>query len=137
MLIKKNEPNRPLVTGFLLAKPAIASPLVRIFIKDTDVITLGAQFLSILSLWSFTNAIYNNASALFQGSGHTLITMLVDASRLWIFRFLTLYICEDLLHMGVQSIWYSVVISNALAALVFWILYKCQLWKKNVIRTSS
>lgn len=126
-----------LVTGILLSRSSISSPLVKIFTKDADVVTLGAQFLSILSLWSFTNAIYNNASALFQGSGHTLITMAVDASRLWIFRFFTLYVCEELLHMGVQSIWYSVVVSNALAALVFWILYKCQLWKKNVIKPNS
>lgn len=122
-----------LVTGILLSRPIISSPFVKIFTRDSEVIALGTEFLCILSLWSFTNAIYNNASGLFQGSGHTMITMLVDASRLWIFRFVTLYVCQEIFHMGVQSIWYSVVISNALAALVFWILYQLKLWKKNVI----
>lgn len=126
-----------LVTGILLSRPLLSKPLVRIFTTDAEVLRLGTEFLCILSLWSFTNGIYNNASGLFQGSGHTMITMLIDASRLWIFRFVTLYICEDVLHMGVQSIWYSVVISNALAALAFWILYKCQLWKKNVIKVTE
>ena len=122
-----------ILTGILLSRPIIASPFVKIFTQDPKVIALGTEFLCILSLWSFTNAIYNNASGLFQGSGHTMITMCIDASRLWIFRFMTLYVCQEIFHMGVQSIWYSVVISNALAALAFWILYKLNLWKKNVI----
>lgn len=126
-----------LVTGLILSRAPVSSPLVKIFTQDKDVIALGTEFLCIMSLWSFTNGIYNNASGLFQGSGHTMITMLVDASRLWLFRFASLYFCEEVLHMGVQSIWYSVVISNALAALTFWVLYKLQLWKKDVIKVSS
>ena len=68
---------------------------------------------------------------LFQGTGHTMVTMAVDASRLWIFRFATLYVCESVLHLGVQSIWYSVVISNALSALVLYILYHTKIWRTN------
>lgn len=126
-----------LVTGLVLSRTSVSSPLVRIFTQDKEVIALGTEFLCVLSLWSFTNGVYNNASSLFQGSGHTMITMIVDASRLWIFRFASLYFCESILHMGVQSIWYSVVISNGLAALAFWILYKLQLWKKDVIKVSN
>ncbi len=48
-----------------------------------------------------------------QGTGHTEVTMAIDVTRLWVFRFLTLWFCESVLHMGVRSVWYSVVISNA------------------------
>ena len=77
---------------------------------------------------------YNSTMGLFQGSGHTMITMAVDATRLWVFRFATLFICENLLHMGLQSIWYSVVISNALSAFILYGLYLTKVWRKEVVK---
>ena len=89
------------------------------------------QYLVIMAIYCWTNGIYNTTMGLFQGTGHTMVTMAVDASRLWIFRFATLYVCESVLHLGVQSIWYSVVISNALSALVLYILYHTKIWRTN------
>jgi Na+-driven multidrug efflux pump len=82
----------------------------------------------------FTNGVYNTTSGLFQGTGHTEVTMAVDASRLWIFRFLTLWFCGAVLHMGVRSVWYSVVISNGISALILYVLYRTGLWKKSKIK---
>lgn len=63
--------------------------------------------------------------------------MAVDATRLWVFRFLTLWFCETVLHMGVRSVWYSVVISNGISSVVLFILYKSKLWKKPRIKVGS
>jgi len=60
--------------------------------------------------------------------------MLVDASRIWVFRFLVLYICESILHLGVASIWYAVVVSNATSSLILFILYKTNIWKKQTVK---
>lgn len=68
--------------------------IVGLFSTDEEVIAMAADFLSIMALWCFTNGIYNSTSGLFQGSGHTEVTMAVDATRLWVFRFATLYVCE-------------------------------------------
>ena len=121
------------IGGIVLSRPAVAAPIVKIFSSDEEVIRLGMQYLVILALYCWTNGIYNTTMGLFQGTGHTMITMAVDASRLWIFRFVTLYVCESILHLGVQSIWYSVVISNALSSLVLYILYCMNVWRKNNI----
>jgi len=85
-------------------------------------------------LCCWTNGIYNATIGLFQGSGHTMVTMLVDASRMWIFRFLVLYICESILHLGLASIWYAVVVSNATSSLILLILYKTNIWKKQTVK---
>lgn len=122
------------VGGLILSRPVIATPIVKIFSSDFEVIQLGTEFLSILAICCWTNGVYNSTTGLFQGTGHTMVTMMVDATRLWVFRFLTLYICEHVLHMGVQSIWYSVVVSNAISALILWILYRAKIWKKEVIK---
>ena len=78
------------VGGMILSRDAISTAIVSIFSDDAEVIAMAADFLSIMAFWCFTNGVYNAASGLFQGTGHTEVTMAVDASRLWIFRFLTL-----------------------------------------------
>ncbi len=120
--------------GQFLSTEAISTSIVSIFSADTTVISMASDFLRIMALWCFTNGTYNMTIGLFQGSGHTMVTMAVDASRLWIFRFATLFFCETVLQMGVRSIWYSVVVSNALSSLVLMILYFTGLWKKDVVK---
>jgi putative MATE family efflux protein len=122
------------IGGLILSRDPIATNLVSIFTDSQEVTVLAAQFLAILALYCWTNGVYNSTLGLFQGSGHTMITMLVDATRLWVFRFVTLFICQQVLHMGIQSIWYSVVISNALSSLVLYILYRTQRWRVKVIK---
>lgn len=99
---------------------------------DAKVIPLAADYLSIIAFWCFTNAFYNVSQGLFQGCGHTLITMLVDASRIWLFRLLSLWICANVFHMGVASVWYSVVISNGTSAIILYLLYWTGIWKKDM-----
>ena len=95
---------------------------------------MAADFLAIMAFWAWSNGFYNSLRGLFQGTGHTEITMVSDASRLWIFRFATLLICEKILHLGVRSVWLSVVVSNGIAALVLYILYRKGIWRKNRVQ---
>ena len=119
------------VGGLILSRPAVSGAIVTIFSSDAEVIAMAADFLSILALWCFTNGVYNSTMGLFQGSGHTEVTMASDMARLWIFRFVTLYVCENWLHLGVRSIWYCVVVSNAMSAMVLWIMYRTGIWRKR------
>lgn len=120
--------------GMILSRRFIAEPMVRFFTTDEEVVPLATDFLSLMAFCCWTNAFYNVSQGLFQGCGHTLITMLVDASRIWIFRFLTLYICSTVLHMGVESVWYSVVISNATSAVILYCLYWTGIWRKPSVK---
>lgn len=119
------------VGGLILSRPFLSEAIVGLFSTDEEVIAMAADFLSIMALWCFTNGVYNSTSGLFQGSGHTEVTMAVDATRLWVFQFATLYVCENWLHMGVRSIWYSVVVSNALSSVILYVVYRTGLWKKK------
>ncbi len=122
------------VSGLILSRPFIARPIVSIFSSEPEVIYHATNFLSLMAICCWTNGIYNSTVGLFQGSGHTVITMIIDAARLWVFRFLTLFICEEILHMGVESIWWSVVVSNAISAFILYILYRMGIWKKDVVK---
>lgn len=125
------------IGGMILSRDAISTGIVSIFSDDPQVITWAADFLSIMAFWCFTNGVYNASTGLFQGTGHTEVTMAVDASRLWVFRFLTLWFCETILHMGVRSVWYSVVISNGISSVILFILYKSNIWKKSRVKVGT
>ncbi len=121
--------------GLILSRMPVSTAIVRIFSKDAEVVAMAADFLSIMAFWCFANGVYNSSMGLFQGSGHTEVTMIIDAARLWIFRFATLFICEVMLHMGVRSVWYSVVVSNGLSAMVLYIVYRTGYWRRKRIKT--
>jgi putative MATE family efflux protein len=118
------------IGGFILSRPMISTSIVKIFSDDQEVIEKAADFLSILALWCFANGVHDTANGFFKGMGKTTVPMVVDISRLWVFRFGTLYFCDLVLHMGVRSIWYAVVVSNGIAALILLIVYLSGVWKK-------
>ena len=117
--------------GLFLSRPFLSEAIVGLFSTDEEVIAMAAEFLSFMALWSFTIGVYNSTCGVFQGCGHTEVTLAVDATRLWVFRFATLYVCEHWIHMGVRSIWYSVVVSNALSSVILYVVYRTGLWKKK------
>ncbi|MGN0423885.1 MAG: MATE family efflux transporter [Acetatifactor sp.] len=119
--------------GMILSRKPISTAIVSIFSDDREVIAMAADFLSVMAFWVFTNGVYNSTMGLFQGSGHTEVTMAVDVTRLWVFRFATLYVCENILRMGVRSIWYSVVVSNGISAVILFLVYLTGYWRKKRI----
>lgn len=121
-----------LITGFILSRREISTAIVKIFSSDDNVIPMAAEFLSIMAFWCWTNAIYNNTNGLFNGAGNTIVTMAVDASRLWIFRFATLYIFSHFFNMAEESVWYCVVASNAISAAIMYLFYKLGWWKWKI-----
>lgn len=122
------------VGGMILSRGFISTAIVSIFSNDPEVIAMAADFLSIMAFCCFTNGVYNATTGLFQGTGHTEVTMAIDATRLWIFRFATLWFCEVVLDLGVRSVWFSVVVSNAISSVILYILYRMGIWKKEKIR---
>lgn len=120
------------VGGMILSRMPISTAIVGIFSDDSEVIAMAADFLSIMAFWCFANGVYNCTIGLFQGSGHTAVNMVVDIARLWVFRFATLFVCEHFFGMGVRSVWYSVVVSNGIAAAVLYLVSKTGYWKKSI-----
>ncbi|MGN0141947.1 MAG: MATE family efflux transporter [Roseburia sp.] len=123
--------------GLILSRAPVSTAIVSIFSDDAEVVAMAADFLSIMAFWCWTNGIYNATNGLFQGTGHTEVPMIIDATRLWVFRFLTLFICESLLHMGVRSVWYCVVVSNGISSGILYILYRTRLWEKPALKKSK
>ena len=96
------------VTGFILSREPVAKAAIGIFSSDSDVIAYGARFLAIMSVMSWSNGIYDASKGYLNGLGKTVSTVTINAARLWVFRFAVLFVCESILQIGVDSIWYAV-----------------------------
>lgn len=118
-----------LIGGIFIA--LVSENIAHIFSDDSEVIKLGTDFILALALGTWITGIYNSALGAFQGAGYTKITMIVDSARLWIFRFGSLFIMESFLNMGVKSIWYSVVVSNAISSIIMLLLSCFKDWTKS------
>ena len=125
------------IGGQILSAKPVASTIVSIFSDEPEVIYHATNFLRLMAICCFSNGIDNATTALFQGSGHTMITMVVTATRLWVWRFLVLFICEEYLHLGVASVWWAVVMSNFISAFTMYTCYRLQLWKKEAVKLNS
>ena len=123
--------------GMILSRPSISTAIVSIFADDPAVIALAADFLATMAFWCWTNGVHDASMGLFQGTGHTEVTMAINISRIWVLRFATLWFCESVLHLGVRSIWYSVVLSNGLASLILVLLYTTGIWRKSRIKVNK
>ncbi len=119
------------IGGRILSLPSVSRAIVSIFSSDGEVVSLASEFLSLMAFWCWTNGVHDACCGLFRGTGHTELSVTGDVCRMWPFRFGTLFFCQYALHMGVQSVWLAVVVSNGLSSAMLLIMYATGVWKKS------
>jgi len=130
-----------LSTTFLVAGGTIillsADTLIGLFTKNSDVLSQGTYFLKLITLGLPLMGFYQIFIGTFQGSGHTVISMILMASRLWIFRIPLVIILKNITDLGEKSIWFAMISSNVLICLIAFILYLSGRWQKKVIQDNK
>lgn len=119
-----------LILGNLLAYEPITKVVAGVFVKDPKTLFLTIDYVKILTLYCFTNGTYNSTMALFNGLGKPMFSVIVDIMRIWLFRIIAISLYSVFFGKTVKVIWYSVVFSNGLGALVIYLLYRVFLKKK-------
>ncbi len=126
--------------------------LTRFFINDEAVIGAGMRMFRVTSIASFIFGIVFVFMGFFNGAGKTGSVFLFNVSRLWLFRIPLVYLlsgrlyhlfqnsgflapllrsaAEPLAAYPYDALWWSMVISNTLAALWAYLLYARGGWKK-------
>ena len=132
------------------------SSLIRLFINDPEVIEIGRRMMRITSFAAAVFAVLFVFIGVFNGSGHTRPAMLFNISRLWFFRIPLVYILSGyILKLSLfdsdffrkifyplsiplaaypyDALWWSMLISNILAGLWAFTVYRKGKWKKGMI----
>ena len=123
--------------GFLLL---FDHQIVNFFIKSKDdpqVISEGITYLRYISYSQPLMGLFSVFQGLFQGSGKTKYSMIMEIGRLWIVRIPMILMFKNLTNMGSSGIWFSMSFSNLIVCLYgFWV-YKRGKWKNREIDLSE
>ncbi len=101
------------------------------FVNEPEVLLEGQNFFNIVSFsipFFVTFAIFDNA---FRGSGHTVISMIINIIRLWGIRLPIIYLMG--LSLGTKGIWYAMFISNMAVMIISGIVILRKKWLEKVI----
>lgn len=101
------------------------------FTNDPDVIDIGSQYLTIVSLFYFVFAFMFTFNGVMRGAGDTLIPMIFTLISLWLVRIPFAIIMSN--RLGETGIWWSFPMSWATGLIMSWIYYLTGRWKKKVI----
>lgn len=107
--------------------------VVKFFINDPEVISIGARMFRITSysvLFFSIMIIFNGA---FQGSGHTMPVFVLQIGRLWGLRIPFAYFFVRVMEMGHDGIFWAMFISNSVITLAAYIWYRSGTWKKSAV----
>lgn len=119
------------VIGFYAAPHAI-----RLFIKNaSEKLVHEALIYAYFSIFtSFCMGWFNNLMAVFNGSGNTLIAMILSACRLFAVRIPVIYLLAKYTNLQHLGIWTAMVISNLIICISGQVIYGTYSWDKKGIR---
>ncbi len=132
--------------------------LTKFFINDTSVIEVGKRMFKVTSFAAFVFGNLFMFMGVFNGSGHTKPSMILNIARLWFFRIPLVFIlsgkiisllsikwkflivffsklAQPLSAFPYDALWWSMLISNFLASIWAYSIFRKGKWKQAKIHT--
>lgn len=129
----------------------------RVFINDAEVVEIGIRMFKLKAFASFLFGFIFVFNGVFNGSGYTVPVFYVSISRLWGIRIPLTYIlsgillgypffansyvsgilasiAKPLVEHPYDALWWSMIISNLIAAIWEYLIYRRGTWKKTKFR---
>jgi len=103
--------------------------LMRIFTRDAQVISIGVDYLRIEALILPAYAITFIANAVLQGLKKPMYTLYSNVMRQVIGQLVLFYLAIEVLELGINGVWFSVLAINWIMAAVNWWLYLFRIQK--------
>jgi len=117
--------------GLLTSKTAI-----KLFIKGiSEELTIKSLEYAYFSIFTaFAMGWMNCLNGVFNGSGNTLIAMILTGARIWFIRIPIIKLLNNLTTLGVTNIWIAMIISNLIVCIMGTLFYHFYNWKENSIK---
>lgn len=121
--------------GFLLL---FDQQIVNFFIQSKDdpkVILEGIEYLRYISFSQPLMGLFSVFQGVFQGTGKTKYSMIMEVGRLWFVRIPMILIFKNYTNMGSAGIWFSMSFSNLIVCVYgFWV-YRRGKWKNREVES--
>lgn len=114
---------------------SLLSPhVVGVFTKEPEVLSQGTYYLRLISASLPLMGVFQVFMGVFQGSGHTMSSMVIAMGRLWGLRIPMIVLFKNYTNFGHNGVWYAMVLSNALICVVGYGIYATGNWQHKVIK---
>src|SRR5246127_2604471 len=110
-----------------------AEPVVRLFIRDPEVVPLGAACLRIVSYGNLGYAYFMVMMQAFNGAGDTITPTIVNFFGFWLLEIPLAYVLAKPLGMKSNGVFFSIAIAESAMAAASAILFKQGKWKTKKI----
>jgi putative MATE family efflux protein len=110
------------------------SYVIRFFIDDPEVISIGTHMFKIISFSVLFFSIMIVLTSAFQGSGHTMPVLVMQLVRLWGLRIPFVWLFAKHLNYGENGIFWGMTFSNAVIAIIAFLWVKSGSWKRKTIK---
>lgn len=111
-----------MVIGISILLP-LSEFIVNLFSNDKDTIDFAKTYVFWIGIGLPLMALFQVYLSAFQGSGETKKSFVLAITRLWVLRLPLILLANKYTDLGPMGIWYAMLISNILAALVGAYLY--------------
>jgi len=110
--------------------------MMRLFTTDPEVISIGQDYLIIVTSFYVFFAAMFTYTGLLRGTGATFVPMIITLLTLWVIRVpLSVFMSS---FMGVNGIWWALPVSWIIGLLATWLYYLSGRWKnKGVVKSNS
>ncbi len=107
--------------------------MMNLFTDDKNVISIGVEYLRIVSTFYLLFTAMFTISGVMRGAGDTLIPMFITLFSLWVIRIPAAWILSQ--RFGETGIWYAVPVAWGIGAIFSYIYYRSGKWKtKSVVK---
>ncbi|UYO99276.1 MATE family efflux transporter [Oceanotoga sp. DSM 15011] len=104
--------------------------------QDLPTVLEGTEYMKLMALSLFLVGMNDLLNGTFQGSGHTLYSMMISMGRLWIFRIPMIIIFQNFTDLGSTGVWYAMVLSNFLTTIMGFLFFFFGKWERRVVEKS-
>ena len=136
-----------MMAGMGVAYYIFAPFLIRFFGADTEimdvassgresfeaVVVIGTDYMRIVVFSYVFIALSVALSHGLNGAGSTRTPMFIDGVGLLLIQLPMAYFLSRKTDLGLHGVWYSIVVSNAIIAVVYVILFRMGRWKRKVL----
>ena len=101
--------------------------------RNMEVFNQGIEYLKFSAAFTPLMGIFSVFQGVFQGSGHTKHSMIMEIGRLWFVRLPMILIFKHFSNLGPTGIWIAMSVSNLIVCLYGLYIYKKGDWMRNVV----
>ena len=107
-----------------------ATPLLRLFTSDPDVVRLGTIVVRTDSVLQPIIAASFVFSGALRGAGDTRTTMLITLGSVWALRLVAAYVFAILLNLGILGVWLAIGLDFLSRSTWFWLRFRSGKWAR-------